>query len=724
MNKKKSTKFKYVTPVLLMRTEADRQNITQKKIYDILLEASKAQDPEEKEEIVVNSDYLSGLANKERSIFNKNYANEDIFRVSTLSLDIQGTKAGNLLKDWSKIPGRSPSPELIFSNAEKLMEDKVQMLISKSKSEGKLSELRSPSPDLFASYDECYLETLNSSLDTDQTDYIAKKDKCEEHTFNLTEDSSNDTVIYDALEEMDHFSQLNKENEHKLSCIMGKYELQASQKSLNEIAQDIPENYNIIKLSEKEDNAYKSIDSSTCNHKNSLADLSDSRRFQENSFSDKLYDNLFFEIVEPSQESNHKKKFSFKKSSNNMIVSPLKNLDSSDMTIKDDNDVLNNRSEEDMQNSYLQNSANLNVTDYIQNLLSKNRSFIADSFTNESAEIEYKLKTKTVSATNKIKNGSFCNPLDIHENQVNNHKQQLSNCTIEMKKEITSNANQIASNKSINAESSMESTGDELVTNEDLNYSCGFGLKSSSTDIIELSSDDDENPKCKEINYQESSLKKNWCTNISILPPKNNFKLTLDLANIANNVTVKVLPNSSTMKYEAEDSSDMNIEETRTVDAQTCGNIFKMQHNTDLMEAEPPRKLIRKESSVDKNTVVPRRGRNKEVSLVDAEVEQLMNSIAPFTNDYNSMSKNVTPPPDFDRMSSPELKKQLDKYCIKLLVKEKSKKILKYLYDATHPVVRLQRKDILKHQNASSLTDKLNDKKIGNIEIVDDLLNS
>lgn len=88
---------------------------------------------------------------------------------------------------------------------------------------------------------------------------------------------------------------------------------------------------------------------------------------------------------------------------------------------------------------------------------------------------------------------------------------------------------------------------------------------------------------------------------------------------------------------------------------------------------------------------------------------------------------NVTPCPDYDRMLTPEVVRELDKFGFKAVKRRKGVKLLKYIYDSTHPLVRVSEKPQVKRKKLDSVRDKTvcSEKCASlesNVEVVGDLL--
>ncbi|CAG9813565.1 unnamed protein product [Phaedon cochleariae] len=85
-----------------------------------------------------------------------------------------------------------------------------------------------------------------------------------------------------------------------------------------------------------------------------------------------------------------------------------------------------------------------------------------------------------------------------------------------------------------------------------------------------------------------------------------------------------------------------------------------------------------------------KRSRRKKGGSTNSSPAKLNQSKNVSTPDNNMIIKtqNVTPMADYDQMDTPKIRKELDKFGFKPLRKPKGIKLLKYIYESTHPVVR------------------------------------
>ncbi|XP_060519614.1 uncharacterized protein LOC132697887 [Cylas formicarius] len=147
---KQRKRFKYVTPILLSRSEEDREALISSKISLILQNVHQAPRSTSASPLSLHSIKLNELYCRQKCVFNiDNIYDSGRFKIPSLNLPPNVPSCGRLLKKWNEIPGRDISPlrtdEKIKSTPEKTIEPTL------SPSPG-LS--RSMSPELFGSEDE------------------------------------------------------------------------------------------------------------------------------------------------------------------------------------------------------------------------------------------------------------------------------------------------------------------------------------------------------------------------------------------------------------------------------------------------------------------------------------------------------------------------------------------------------------------------------------------
>lgn len=133
----KKSKFRYITPTLLLRTTEERDSLISSKI-SLILNQNHIKNVD-KDNSIIYSEFLKQF-NAEHSVI---FQTSDKYYVDQLKLSPNTQKCGHLLKDWSKIPGREVSPQKNPRTT-----SKVDDTITKSSFESRTECI---SPDLFES---------------------------------------------------------------------------------------------------------------------------------------------------------------------------------------------------------------------------------------------------------------------------------------------------------------------------------------------------------------------------------------------------------------------------------------------------------------------------------------------------------------------------------------------------------------------------------------------
>lgn len=121
--RRKPGRFKYVTPILKMRTPEDRESLISSKIATILAQ-NTCPTCSIKQEYILKSNLREYVA-KESVIFKTNniileHQQQELYYVKALNLEYSKIKSGSLLRDWTKIAGRDQSPERNYNPISKI----------------------------------------------------------------------------------------------------------------------------------------------------------------------------------------------------------------------------------------------------------------------------------------------------------------------------------------------------------------------------------------------------------------------------------------------------------------------------------------------------------------------------------------------------------------------------------------------------------------------------
>ncbi|KAK5648512.1 hypothetical protein RI129_003404 [Pyrocoelia pectoralis] len=166
-------KPRYITPVLMIRTQEEREEIIATKISE-LLSYNVPSVGTFHESVTPLSQSLQSYFNSYQSLFKKSGNTCDIpvsdFYVKRLNLDENVPQCGTLLKDWHKIPGRPVSPVDFRNSLSKSLSVNTPPDATKNCSEGesitcKIDTQTCNSPELFDSDDDnLYITTSNSNV--------------------------------------------------------------------------------------------------------------------------------------------------------------------------------------------------------------------------------------------------------------------------------------------------------------------------------------------------------------------------------------------------------------------------------------------------------------------------------------------------------------------------------------------------------------------------------
>lgn len=98
-------------------------------------------------------------------------------------------------------------------------------------------------------------------------------------------------------------------------------------------------------------------------------------------------------------------------------------------------------------------------------------------------------------------------------------------------------------------------------------------------------------------------------------------------------------------------------------------------------------------------------------------------------DNYVIKTRNVTPMPDFDSMSTPSINRELEKVGVKALKRSRGAQLLKYIYESTHPLVGCvdvaesdDEEKVIKRRKRSRTEGRIEMEDFGRIEILGDRL--
>lgn len=127
--------------------------------------------------------------------------------------------------------------------------------------------------------------------------------------------------------------------------------------------------------------------------------------------------------------------------------------------------------------------------------------------------------------------------------------------------------------------------------------------------------------------------------------------------------------------------------------------------------------------------------KNKHVPKEKPDKNQSLDKQSVSVQKFKIKTRDVTPEPDYDRMTSPEIVKELKKIGVKALKRNRGIQFLKYIYECTHPIAgseeakkfckigkeaRSKRRKRKASDTATTLEIADNLSQLANIEIIDE----
>lgn len=225
--KNKKSKFKFITPTLLVRTQEERKMIISSKISSILNESQSFINLKQNQatsDDLLNSAYLKTCVSSAKNIFTINtldldqlITEENKFYIDKLDIPRIKTKCGSLLRDWKSIAGReSTSSRETIVNTKETVEQNIMETSAKTNLEMEMFPNRSISPDLFESDDEKHNTVSAECLKNDLGIYHIES-FCKDPV-SLAEDCVDLTQSSDDENEVKRLACLDQEN--TASCSM------------------------------------------------------------------------------------------------------------------------------------------------------------------------------------------------------------------------------------------------------------------------------------------------------------------------------------------------------------------------------------------------------------------------------------------------------------------------------------------------------------------------
>ncbi|KAF2884237.1 hypothetical protein ILUMI_21929 [Ignelater luminosus] len=657
--KTRKSKFQYITPVLYLRTQEDREKLISEKVTLILSEN------EQKSMCFSNSnlfqsrkpdsEILQKQWNRENKIFKANnfsvtdFQNNDVFYVKALQISESTIKCGHLLRNWNEIPGREKSP--VHDTHFDIDDDRREQCLSNLKaSQENYEDTRKPTSELH-------------NLSSTPSPVKIIESNVQIRSFNnycLSPD------LFESDEEMQFKTKQSPVN--KMSPII--------KRSL--------ETHLVNRLSVSDDSDSESLLGTFTPIKRSLnkkvnspkINESKSRHWNSSSTSDEIFTNekgicsyeSFFDLTHSSDEETNTVDVNTKTD----IRSNLASLSNEiclvksvlDDSLKNDDTIITTPStsktgvSDILQNSLCLNegtsksevtrrSKSLNITEYIHDMLNNSQEIF--DLNHENLE-----KVESIDLTQSSSSSSNHSQSPSKLLDINNKKD-------DSKKECKSNFQRYESFKSTTSDdltSSQCSQESICIDDEELNYSCMFqnsNADGSSKNRFELSDGEyetdyvqDTTPKM--IKKTSSSRLNNVTSDDKIYEPDLEIN-SLSLQELACEKNYISPTKSKRLLFNnlLDDSLNAVVKNANTKDSEVKLSNSELQNDIKLNESNntPKREMIIK-------------------------------------------TANITPMTNYDEMNTPKINKELNKFGLKPLKRQRGVQILKHIYETTHPLVNNQ----------------------------------
>lgn len=608
--KRKKSKFQYVTPVLFIRTEEERQKIIANKISLILAENEKNR-PENSYETNSHlySDYLNHFSTKQSTILELNSLEVDLLNteklyVKDLKLSPSTVKCGSLLKDWSKIPGREVSP----------------LRIVKEKEGSKYTEQkqRTISPDLFESDQESFVN-------------CSRTEGLLEIEANVTEAVSSFTTKSVSKSEVSNDTQTSR----KISKNTGLFkDEESTEKSLEK------ENKEVSLL--RSQSTGLNLESSILKEDNTTAQELPLESISVHNCSDVL---KLEEVVTSNITINEAEKVS----ESNSVIDYFNNQTSLDLSKENTEKIIKSDSlKKTMQNDSSKLDSPEDVTsakdkmliEKYLNIYVDDRDTSLDSFTTTNENLWSNHTDEVIKTDNGILHfESFCRDGE-------NLPQECVDLT------QSSDEEQVVEKK----ESCNEET---IILGESVNVKDGE----------ETSHENKHESSTKEVATEQS---------LHAMFEMSFQRQSLNVTDYINEI-LKAEDDCFIPENESE-------QQTNQLQKDTCETSFTKHTSFDSIKSKSSEDSI----YISDEELNCSKTAGKEIIISDDELDRETQSINEKGTPKTSIiikTTNVTPMPDYDRMDTPNVTKELQKYGVKAMKRKRGVQLLKYIYDSTHPIV-------------------------------------
>lgn len=744
MQPSKKNRFKYITPILNLRSKEERESLIEQKISEILKSSVPVPQTKFETNIICHSVKLQNLIPKNRSIWTE----IDYFYVDSLGLEKDACKCGSLLRDWSSIPGRDKSPVRTVQKPSQQVEES--------------SDSRCLSPDLFESEDELDKESLEKSkVDTNSKDMnksqkdnkqnMPTKANSVETAIDLTGSDLTDKIGSSSSAKPASFYSLDEfVLDDEVFCGKGNNEIE--NRTANNIKPLTAEEFSLDKSS---NGSFQKCDGKTVTSRVILPiDDPKPTDFTLNSLKEGLLEDEFmiedhYSLLENNVVSPHMSKYrddivNPDSADYNLRNASPKNTNSSSQDINKDQsqfaneiNVKNLDSREDLLEAEspvcIEISDDSSIDSISQNSLHK-RKFNDEkiSFDFSTSHILASSKQLSPNSTLKDEDEFVNNDLTVNyevENEIRysfangeimDHEQFKTTVSAELTHETgaddfndsltalmeciksgssskntvsqSSVAKQCVDTDSVTHEFNFDYTNDTLLVSKEsknsnmdssdlegidaVNHqgSCSENLeteehspKTSSALCIEIPDDSstDENNVYFQSNLTPTTPK---TTNfISKISEKSPNKKSLNINSAELNITDYVQEMLNKDKYSFDDA-EVKLSQSSQIDDEELN--YSCHFNTPLKSHYTP--------NLENHIKVP----TKQNSPPPQSREKVNTP-----DNYIIKTRNVTPMPDFDSMTTPVINKELEKVGVKALKRARGAQLLKYIYESTHPLI-------------------------------------
>lgn len=706
--KRKKSKFQYITPILFLRTQEERDNLISTKISSVLNEnfndSSISQTENSITEYHVCSDYLKDYVCNEKTILNLNSLNhialdDGTYYVNLLNIDRSKTKCGYLLKKWEEIPGRELSPirenekSETHSKNEKFdfLETHLELPTTPNskiahKDSDKI-ECRSASPDLFSSEDEMVQEADREIFKTEYASQCVKNNQGIYHFESFNEDTVKVAKEFvDLTQSSDDEIEINymKDDGKCVDNIVPKVcdnELNLNNFNIDEKINQVLNKTGIsysddLNQSSPIDNDFMCVDNANLQSSSSELLYNELNYSDDNglSYNQNELHNEDCNTISHSQETLVRQNDSIPNATQNATDRHLNDTSFSEKMPEDHcseciEDVQTHNSACASHNSEKSTEGSTSINKDRDFSYTKETLFHEDSpFAYENPvclrdDIENVLSTSQVSDDT----SSVLYKENTSQNEVFSHdfRRELDNIEMSENLNVTDYINSIL-NKCDSSYTNSPNVGDRSKT---------FISSDSEESVLDLtqSSDDEIHRESKEKQVVDTPNENIFYTSVD---KPSSFQKHSSFSSISSenmNFSDEELNYSSMHSFHIENKKETDLCRDISEKLGCSINGINICNDEDKMSRQcTPSKNI--------SHLVEDNCRVAQITQLEKENRTPQSSITVKTD-------NITPMPNYDAMNTPTITKELSKYGIKNLKRRRGKQLLEYIYNTTHPLV-------------------------------------